>query len=139
MARAAAGASGVSRVINGPIPYTPDGHLIGPMPGVPNAFEAAVFTFGIAQAGGAGKVYPNGLPMAVRSGTSPIPAALPCRSRLLQPERHGGHGHERHAPITNARRRDKRLSPNDAKVRMGGVAASVAQERQVVCADGDDN
>ena len=26
------------------------------MPGVPNAFEACVFTFGIAQAGGAGKV-----------------------------------------------------------------------------------
>ena len=45
------------KVINGPIPYTPDGNpLIGPMPGVPNAFEACVFTFGICQAGGAGKV-----------------------------------------------------------------------------------
>jgi len=51
------GTGGVSRVINGPIPYTPDGlPLIGPMPGVPNAFEACVFTFGIAQGGGAGKV-----------------------------------------------------------------------------------
>ena len=51
------GEGGVSRVINGPIPYTPDGNpLIGPMPGVPDAFEACVFTFGIAQAGGAGKV-----------------------------------------------------------------------------------
>jgi len=51
------GSVGVNRVINGPIPYTPDGlPLIGPMPGVPNAFEACVFTFGIAQAGGAGKV-----------------------------------------------------------------------------------
>lgn len=49
--------SGVSRVINGPIPYAPDGlPLIGPMPGVDNAFEACVFTFGIAQGGGAGKV-----------------------------------------------------------------------------------
>ncbi len=49
--------SGVSRVINGPIPYAPDGlPLIGPMPGVKNAFEACVFTFGIAQGGGAGKV-----------------------------------------------------------------------------------
>jgi len=48
---------GVSRTINGPIPYAPDGNpLIGPMPGVPDAFEACVFTFGIAQAGGAGKV-----------------------------------------------------------------------------------
>lgn len=49
--------AGLARVINGPIPYTPDGNpLIGPMPGVPNAFEACVFTFGIAQGGGAGKV-----------------------------------------------------------------------------------
>jgi dimethylglycine dehydrogenase len=49
--------AGVSKVINGPIPYAPDGNpLIGPMPGVPNAFEACVFTFGIAQGGGAGKV-----------------------------------------------------------------------------------
>ena len=51
------GTVGVSSVINGPIPYAPDGNpLIGPMPGVPNAFEACVFTFGIAQGGGAGKV-----------------------------------------------------------------------------------
>ncbi len=47
----------LQKVINGPIPYTPDGNpLIGPMPGVPNAFVACVFTFGICQAGGAGKV-----------------------------------------------------------------------------------
>ena len=51
------GTAGVSEVINGPIPYLPDGNPnIGPMPGVPNAFEACVFTFGIAQGGGAGKV-----------------------------------------------------------------------------------
>ncbi|WP_343080176.1 FAD-dependent oxidoreductase [Ostreiculturibacter nitratireducens] len=51
------GTVGVQKVINGPIPYAPDGNpLIGPMPGVPNAFEACVFTFGIAQSGGAGKV-----------------------------------------------------------------------------------
>ena len=51
------GTTGVNKVINGPIPYAPDGMpLIGPMPGVPNAFEACVFTFGIAQGGGAGKV-----------------------------------------------------------------------------------
>ena len=47
------GEGGVSRVINGPIPYTPDGNpLIGPMPGVPDAFEACVFTFGIRAGGG---------------------------------------------------------------------------------------
>ncbi|MEX0970707.1 MAG: FAD-dependent oxidoreductase [Paracoccaceae bacterium] len=51
------GTAGISKVINGPIPYAPDGNpLLGPMPGVPNAFEACVFTFGIAQGGGAGKV-----------------------------------------------------------------------------------
>jgi dimethylglycine dehydrogenase len=51
------GTAGLSKVINGPIPYAPDGNpLIGPMPGLPNAYEACVFTFGIAQAGGAGKV-----------------------------------------------------------------------------------
>lgn len=49
--------SGVGRVINGPIPYAPDGlPMVGPMPGVKNAFEAHSFTFGIAQGGGAGKV-----------------------------------------------------------------------------------
>jgi dimethylglycine dehydrogenase len=52
-----AGSAGISRIINGPIPYAPDGlPLLGPMPGVKNAFEACVFTFGIAQGGGAGKV-----------------------------------------------------------------------------------
>ena len=51
------GTGGITRVVNGPIPYTPDGlPLIGQMPGVPNAFEACVFTFGIVQAGGAGKL-----------------------------------------------------------------------------------
>ena len=51
------GQAGITRVVNGPIPYTPDGlPLIGPVPGVKNAFEACVFTFGIIQAGGAGKL-----------------------------------------------------------------------------------
>ena len=51
------GSQGVSRNINGPIPYAPDGlPMVGPMPGVPNAFDAHSFTFGIAQGGGAGKV-----------------------------------------------------------------------------------
>ena len=51
------GKAGISKVINGPIPYTPDGNpLIGPSPGLTNVYEACVFTFGIAQGGGAGKV-----------------------------------------------------------------------------------
>ena len=51
------GSAGIGRNINGPIPYAPDGiPMVGPMPGVPNAFEAHSFTFGIAQGGGAGKI-----------------------------------------------------------------------------------
>ena len=49
--------AGIRRVINGPIPYAPDGlPLVGPCPGLHNAFEACAFTFGIVQGGGAGKV-----------------------------------------------------------------------------------
>ncbi len=51
------GTAGVKKVINGPIPYAPDGNpLIGPAPGLPGFFHACAFTFGIAQAGGAGKI-----------------------------------------------------------------------------------
>jgi dimethylglycine dehydrogenase len=51
------GSVGVKRVINGPIPYAPDGNpLMGPAPGVRNFFHCCAFTFGIAQAGGAGKI-----------------------------------------------------------------------------------
>lgn len=51
------GSRGVQRTINGPIPYAPDGlPMLGPMAGVPNAFDAHSFTFGIAQGGGAGKI-----------------------------------------------------------------------------------
>jgi dimethylglycine dehydrogenase len=51
------GSVGVKSVINGPIPYAPDGYpLIGPAPGLPGFFHCCAFTFGIAQAGGAGKV-----------------------------------------------------------------------------------
>ena len=47
---------GVRRVVNGPIPYAPDGNpLMGPAAGVRNFFHCCAFTFGIVQAGGAGK------------------------------------------------------------------------------------
>lgn len=50
------GTAGIKRVINGPMPYTPDGNpLIGPAPGLTNFYECCVFSFGIVQAGGAGK------------------------------------------------------------------------------------
>jgi dimethylglycine dehydrogenase len=51
------GEGGVQRVINGPIPYAPDGNpLIGPVRDLPGFFQCCVFSFGIAQSGGAGRV-----------------------------------------------------------------------------------
>ncbi len=51
------GSVGVKRLINGPIPYAPDGNpLMGPAAGVRNFFHCCAFTFGIAQAGGAGRI-----------------------------------------------------------------------------------
>jgi len=47
---------GVRRVVNGPIPYSPDGNpYLGPAHGLRGFFHANTFSFGIAQAGGAGK------------------------------------------------------------------------------------
>ncbi len=51
------GTAGVQRVVNGPIPYTPDGlPLIGPAFGLDDFYLCCAFSFGIAQAPGAGKV-----------------------------------------------------------------------------------
>ncbi|MBU6378976.1 MAG: FAD-dependent oxidoreductase [Gammaproteobacteria bacterium] len=51
------GSVGIKRVINGPIPYAPDGNpLMGPAPGLPGFYHCCAFTFGIVQAGGAGKL-----------------------------------------------------------------------------------
>ncbi|MGH6900328.1 MAG: GcvT family protein [Geminicoccaceae bacterium] len=48
--------AGITRVVNGPIPYTPDGNpLIGPAYGLDNFYLCCAFSFGIVQAGGAGK------------------------------------------------------------------------------------
>ena len=50
------GTVGVQRVINGPIPYSPDGFpYVGPAFGLPNFFHCCGFSFGICQGGGAGK------------------------------------------------------------------------------------
>lgn len=50
------GTVGVQRVINGPIPYSPDGSpYVGPAFGMPNFFHMNSFSFGICQGGGAGK------------------------------------------------------------------------------------
>ena len=50
------GSVGVQRVINGPIPYAPDGlPYVGPAFGMPNFYHCCGFSFGICQGGGAGK------------------------------------------------------------------------------------
>src|SRR5215472_12981704 len=50
------GRVGVRKVVNGPIPYSPDGNpYIGPEHGLRNFFHCNTFSFGIVQAGGAGK------------------------------------------------------------------------------------
>ncbi len=48
--------AGIKRIINGAIPHTPDGNpLVGPMPGVPNAWDCCGSSIGIAQGAGCGK------------------------------------------------------------------------------------
>ncbi|MEM6905888.1 MAG: FAD-dependent oxidoreductase, partial [Pseudomonadota bacterium] len=121
--------TGVYKVINGPIPYAPDGYpLIGPMPGVPNAFEACVFTFGIAQGGGAGKVLAE---WVVEGGTewdmwSVDPRRFGkwadhdhCVAKAMEVY---GHEYAMHFPYHAwPAGRDKRLSPNHGKVlELGG-------------------
>ncbi|QFT74240.1 FAD-dependent oxidoreductase [Ruegeria sp. THAF33] len=122
--------SGVGRVINGPIPYAPDGlPLIGPMPGVKNAFEAHTFTFGIAQGGGAGKVLAEWI----------VDGATECDMWAVDPRRYTdytdqdycnqkgmevyGNEYAMHFPHHEwPAARDKKLSPVHAKVKeLGGV------------------
>lgn len=51
------GSVGVQRVINGPIPYAPDGFpYVGPAHNKQDFYHACAFTFGICQAGGSGRV-----------------------------------------------------------------------------------
>ncbi len=50
------GSVGVQRVINGPIPYSPDGNpYIGTAHDLKTFYQCCCFSFGIVQAGGAGK------------------------------------------------------------------------------------
>ena len=124
----ALGTAGIGRNINGPIPYAPDGlPMVGPMPGVPNAFEAHSFTFGIAQGGGAGKV----LAEWVMHGETELDmwAIDPrrytdyadhdyCLSKALETY---GHEYAMHYPHYEwPEGRDKKLSANHAKLLSSG-------------------
>ncbi len=143
------GTGGVGRNINGPIPYAPDGlPMVGPMPGVRNAFEAHSFTFGIVQGGGAGKVMAEWLvegetemdmwsvdPRRYTDYTDPDY----CHAKALETY---GHEYGMHFPHKMwPAGRDKKLSPVDAKIRaLGGqMGAYNGWERANWFAkDGDD-
>jgi 4-methylaminobutanoate oxidase (formaldehyde-forming) len=69
---------GLRTIINGPIPVTPDGEpILGPAPGLDNAFLAVGFTSGIAASGGAGFAAARWL-MEGRPAT-PLPSLDPLR------------------------------------------------------------
>ncbi len=143
------GTGGVGRNINGPIPYAPDGlPLIGPMPGVPNAYEACVFTFGITQGGGAGKV----LAEWVTEGQTEwdMWAVDPrrytdytdqdyCDQKAMEVY---GHEYAMHFPWHEwPAGRDKKLSPADAHIReLGGVMGAYNgwERANWFAQDGDD-
>lgn len=69
---------GIRRIVNGPIPVTPDGEpILGPAPGFANVYLACGFTSGIAACGGAGRQ----LARLIRRGAFdyPIPSLDPLR------------------------------------------------------------
>ena len=143
------GSEGVERVINGPIPYAPDGlPIIGPMPGVKNAFEAHSFTFGIAQGGGAGKVLSE---WVMHGETEQDMWAVDprrytgyadhdyCLAKALETY---GHEYAMHFPHHQwPAGRDKKLSPNHKSLQRSGAqfGAFNGWERAVWFAkEGDD-
>ncbi len=130
MARVPAlGTAGVGRNINGPIPYAPDGlPMIGPMPGVKNAFEGHSFTFGIAQGGGAGKV----LAEWVMHGETELDMWAVDPRRYTDSADHDytlakaletyGHEYAMHFPHHEwPAGRDKKLSPNHETLKAAGA------------------
>jgi dimethylglycine dehydrogenase len=143
------GTAGVGRNINGPIPYAPDGlPMIGPMPGVRNAFEGHSFTFGIAQGGGAGKVLSEWI---MHGETEDDMWAVDPRRYtgyadheycLAKAVETYGHEYAMHFPHHEwSAGRDRKLSPVDARVRaLGGqMGAYNGWERaNWFAAEGDD-
>jgi 4-methylaminobutanoate oxidase (formaldehyde-forming) len=88
------GQIGLRRVINGPIPVSPDGEpILGPAPGWRNLFLAIGFTSGIAASAGAGEAaahwissgrpaYPLPSLDPRRFGTEPLPIEV-CNRRAI--------------------------------------------------------
>ncbi|MGH1412869.1 MAG: GcvT family protein [Pelagimonas sp.] len=143
------GTAGVGRNINGPIPYAPDGlPLMGPMPGVKNAFEAHSFTFGIVQAGGAGKVMAEWITTGetewdmwavdARRYTAHCDFEF-CRDKALETY---GHEYAMHFPHHQwPAARNKKLSPNHDRMIADGAQMGAFNGWERACwfaQDGDD-
>jgi 4-methylaminobutanoate oxidase (formaldehyde-forming) len=72
------GELGIRRVINGPIPVTPDGEpMVGPAPGWRNVFMGIGFTSGIAASAGAGKALAEWI--LAGAPEFPLPSLDPAR------------------------------------------------------------
>ncbi|HEX2582220.1 MAG TPA: FAD-dependent oxidoreductase, partial [Dongiaceae bacterium] len=84
--------AGIKNIVNGPIPYTPDGSpLVGPAWGLRNYWLAEGFSFGITAAGGAGKV----LAEWIINGEQPIDLWD------IDPRRFGAYANKNYTKIKN--------------------------------------
>jgi dimethylglycine dehydrogenase len=82
--------AGIARIVNGPITYTPDGNpLLGPAFGLPGFWLACGFSFGITQAGGAGRYLAEWI----------VEGQPSLDLWELDPRRYGAYATERHAVV----------------------------------------
>jgi dimethylglycine dehydrogenase len=83
---------GIKNCVNGPIPYTPDGSpLIGPAPGLRNYWLCEGFSFGITQAGGAGKLIAEWI----------VNGEPPIDPWDIDPRRFGAYANKRYTKLKN--------------------------------------
>jgi 4-methylaminobutanoate oxidase (formaldehyde-forming) len=76
---------GLKRIVNGPIPVTPDGEpILGPATGFANVFLAIGFTSGIAASGGAGRALAEWIVDGVPE--FPLPSLDPRRFEPASPD-----------------------------------------------------
>jgi 4-methylaminobutanoate oxidase (formaldehyde-forming) len=76
---------GLKRIVNGPIPVTPDGEpILGPAPELANVFLALGFTSGIAASGGAGKALADWI--VDGAPEYPLPSLDPRRFERASPD-----------------------------------------------------
>jgi 4-methylaminobutanoate oxidase (formaldehyde-forming) len=70
--------TGIRRIVNGPIPFSPDGEpILGPAPGLDNVYLAVGFSAGIVASGGAGRALAQWIVHG--EPAFPLPSLDPCR------------------------------------------------------------